>query len=178
MRTPNPAGAGAIVLIAGICICLTMMSPRSQRCVTLAVPGSSGQQSASDARAHRDDLLRRLVVGTWQDSYHGKRTLTLRPDGTATMVVELTGIRARLFTPRLELDIVWSIKDGKMHRRTVGGRPADKVEFVNKRAGVAVGERILEVTAKRMILLDQDGSRKYIWHRPEQHRTSRDRRPA
>ena len=81
------------------------------------------------------------------------------------MVVELKGLEARLFTPRLELDIVWSIKDGKMHRRTVGGRPAGKIDFVNRRAGVAVAELIRELTADRMVLIDQDGSQRYTWRR-------------
>ncbi len=133
--------------------------------VTLAVPGSPDRPA--NPQTDRDERFRRLAVGTWQDSYHGKRTLTLRADGTATMVVELGGLKARLFTPRLELDIVWSIEDGKMHRRTVGGRPAEKVEFVNRRAGVAVAEPILGLSADRMILLDQDGSREYTWQRVE-----------
>jgi hypothetical protein len=81
------------------------------------------------------------------------------------MVLELTGLKARLFTRRLTLDIVWSIQDGKMHRRTVGGSPADKVQFVNKRAGVQVAEPIVKLTEDEMVLLDQDGSRQYRWRR-------------
>ncbi len=160
LRTLAAALVGLFVLLAGAAICLKLRSPRA---VTLALPGSSARTAAS--KPDRDGQLRRLAVGTWQDSYQGRRTLTLRPDGTATMVVELTGIKARLFTPRLELDIAWSIDEGKMRRRTLGGRPADKVEFVNRRAGVAVAEPVLQLTEQRMILLDQDGSRKYTWRR-------------
>ena len=152
-----------MVLLAAANISFKMGSGRARGPVTLAVPSSSGQPAVLEA--DQDQRLHRRAVGAWRDSYQGKRTLTLRADGTATMVVELTGLKARLFTPRLELDIAWAIGDGKMHRRTVGGRPADKIEFVNKRAGVAVAERILELDADRTILLDQDGSRKYIWQR-------------
>lgn len=158
-------GCGVMLLIAGVWICLQVGSGRARDSVTLAVPGPSGQPAASEE--DRDERLRRLAVGTWRDFYQGKRTLTLRPDGTATMVVELSGLKARLFTPRLELDIAWSVEDGKMHRRTLGGRPAERIEFVNRRAGVAVAEPILELTRGRMILLDRDGSRKYTWRRVE-----------
>ena len=160
-----------MVVLAGASVGLRLRSGRSGDSVTLAVPRLSNRPAP--AKVDPDERLRRLAVGTWRDFYEGKRTMTIRPDGTATMVVELTGYKARLFTPRLELDIVWSIEAGKMHRRTVGGRPASKVEFVNKRAGVAVAEQILDLRADRMILLDRDGSRKYAWQRLAQQRPSR-----
>jgi hypothetical protein len=152
---------GVMVLLVGSGVYLRWSSGRAQGTVTLTVVGSPSRAADSD------EQFRRLALGTWRDYYQGKRTLTLRPDGTATMVVELTGIKARLFTPRLVLDIAWAIENGTMHRRTVGGHPADKVRIVNKYAGVAVAERILQLTADRMVLLDQDGSRQYCWQRVE-----------
>ena len=127
--------------------------------VTLAVGGSAPTEISQDER------LRRLAIGTWRDFHHGRRTMTLRADGTATMVVELTGIKARLFTPRLQLDIVWSVEEGRMKRRTVGGTPPDKVAFVNQRAGKQVAEPILELTDDRLRLLDRDGKTRYDWRR-------------
>lgn len=171
LRTMAVAAVGATVFLAGASICLIVKSGRPAGTVTLDVPGSSGRPAAP--KPNPDERLRRLAVGTWRDFYQGKRTLTLHPDGTATMVVELTGYKARLFTPRLELDIAWSIEDGKMHRRTVGGRPANRVAFVNKRAGVAVAEQILALAEDRMILLDRNGSRKYTWRRVTQNPDSR-----
>ena len=141
LRSGIAVSLGAIVLLAGAGIWLESMLDRNGDDVTLAVSNSSTGPLASDT--HTDAQLQQLAVGTWRDFYHGRRTLTLRSDGTATMVVELSGMKARLFTPRLVLDIAWSIKDGKMRRRTVGGRPADKVAFVYGRAGVAVAEPIL-----------------------------------
>jgi hypothetical protein len=150
------AGIAGFALLAGLTVYLRIAADRPGS-PALAVPGSPD----------RDEQLRRAAVGTWRDFYHGTRTLTLREDGTATMVVELSGWKARLFTKRLELDIAWSIEDGKMHRRTLGGRPADKVEFVNRRAGVQVAEPVVELTGDRMVLLDQDGSQRYNWRRLE-----------
>jgi hypothetical protein len=152
-----------------IIIYIAISARDSQPATSLSVPAPTPHEtSAEEVRVgsvSRDENYQRLAVGTWQDFYHGKRTLTLRPDGTATMVVEFTGLKARLFTRRLQLQIVWSITDGKMHRRTIGGTPADKVEFVNRRAGVQVAEPIVELTEEHMVLLDQNGSQQYRWRR-------------
>jgi hypothetical protein len=112
-----------------------------------------------------DDEARRLVVGVWQDDYQGQRTLTVRPDGTATMVVEFDGWKARLFTPRLQIETTWAIESGRFNRRTVGGEPDDKVEFVKNRVGDTASDRIVKVTAARMQLVDQDGQTQYDWRR-------------
>jgi hypothetical protein len=126
-----------------------------------AITSPPGDLAASqiDAR-HRE-----MAVGTWEDFYHGKRTMTLRADGTAGMVIELTGIKAVLFTPRLELEMVWAVEDGLMKRRNVGGNPPEKVDFVNRTYGDRVAERIVEISEDRMLLRDQSGSPEYTWRR-------------
>ena len=112
-----------------------------------------------------DDEVRRTVLGVWEDDYEGSRTLIVRPDGTATMVVEFDGWKARLFTPRLQIETTWTIERGQFNRQTVGGEPADKVEFVKNRVGDRASDRIVQVTADRMLLIDQDGETRYDWRR-------------
>jgi hypothetical protein len=153
-------GLTAMLLAVG----LAFSSPRNDH----GGSATAAIHSPVPKKISKDEQLRRLAVGTWQDFHHGKRTMTLKDDGTATMVVELTGIKARLFTPRLQLDIVWSVKEGRMKRRTVGGTPADKVAFVNSRAGKQVAESILKLTDDRLRLLDRDGKTKYNWRRVRQ----------
>jgi len=150
---------GLSVLLLAVGLAYSSDSHGRDRSATLAVSGSASNEPT------QDEQLRQAAIGTWQDFHHGKRTMTLREDGTATMVVKLTGIKAKLFTPRLELDIRWSVEDGRMKRRTVGGTPADKVAFVNQRAGRQVAEPILELTEDRLRLLDRDGKTQYDWHR-------------
>ena len=50
--------------------------------------------TAESAPLDPDDRLRRMVTGTWTDNYQGKRTMTLKADGTGDMVVELSGLKA------------------------------------------------------------------------------------
>jgi len=123
----------------------------------------SAQQDAADGA--QDEQLRRLVVGTWQDDYQGKRTKTLNEDGTGKMVVELDGLKARLFAQRLTFEMVWSVENGRLKKQTLKGEPAVKVQMILKTMGDRVDERIIELNEERLLLLDKDGKTKYDWRR-------------
>ena len=113
----------------------------------------------------QDQQSRRLVVGTWQDEYQGKRTMTLQEDGTGKMVVELDGLKAKLFAPRLEFEMIWAVEKGRLKKRTLQGEPAVAVQLILKTMGDRVDEPILELTQDRLLLLDKDGKTKYDWRR-------------
>lgn len=125
---------------------------------------SDGEPSLRSA-ASNDDRFRKLVLGTWQDDYQGKRTLTLREDGTGTMVVELSGLKATLVGPRLAFNMEWSIAGGRLKKHSLGGEPAAQVNMILKTMGDTVDEQILELTEDRLLLLDRDGKTKYDWRR-------------
>jgi hypothetical protein len=134
------------------------------------IPAAIGRKVANEAaskaaRSSSGERHSEMILGTWEDDYQGRRILTVRPDGTATMVVEFDGWKARMFTPRLRIETTWSIADGRFNRQTVGGEPADKVEFVINRVGDRASDKIVKVTAERMVLIDQDGETRYNWRR-------------
>jgi hypothetical protein len=120
---------------------------------------------AASVQPATSDAAHKLVLGTWEDDYQGSRTLTVRPDGTATMEIEFDGWKARMFTRHLTIETTWTIDDGHFNRQTVGGEPADKVEFVKRRVGDRASDKIVKLTADRMILIDQDGETRYEWRR-------------
>jgi hypothetical protein len=122
--------------------------------------------------AERDEQSRRLIVGVWQDNYQGKRTMTLKDDGTGTMVVELSGLQATLFASRLEFDLAWSVDNGRFKERTTGGKPYLRVQAILKTMGDRVDQPILELTDDRLLLLDKDGKTKYDWRRVRERRSS------
>jgi hypothetical protein len=124
-----------------------------------------------------DAPFRRLVVGTWEDHYQGKRTMTLNADGTGSMVVELAGLTAMLYADRLRFEMVWSLEQGRLKKRTLRGEPADKVELILKLMGDRVDERILELTEERLLLLDQNGQTQYDWKRVRSSDTAANRPP-
>lgn len=124
--------------------------------------------ATSEAQPVDEDAQYRLMaLGTWQDEYKGKRTMHLQEDGTGTMIVELSGLTATLFASRLEFDMVWSIENGRMQKRTVGGRPEVKVKAILAMMGDRVDEPILELSEERLLLLDADGKTRYDWRRGE-----------
>jgi hypothetical protein len=164
----------AVLLLAAAVTAILQINPSSEP-VPAAIGGRRGNPSLATGHAGTslrqghastpDEEARQLVVGVWEDDYQGQRTLTVRPDGTATMVVEFDGWKARLFTPRLQIETTWAIEAGHFNRRTVGGEPADKVEFVKNRVGDRASDKIVKVTANRMQLIDQDGQTQYDWRR-------------
>lgn len=112
-----------------------------------------------------DQRYRQLVVGTWEDDYQGHRTMTLKADGTGTMIVELSGLQATLFAERLEFNMEWSLEDGRLKKRTIDGKPQRRVNMILKMMGDRVDEPILELTEDRLLLLDKDGETRYDWRR-------------
>jgi hypothetical protein len=122
-------------------------------------------QPDSDSEPDADEAFRGLILGTWEDDYKGHRTFTVRDDGTATMVVELTGLSARLYAKKLTIDEEWSIENGRVHMKMVGGEPKSRVNLIMKAMGDSTDQEILELTAERMHLLDPNGKTKYDWRR-------------
>ena len=131
---------------------------------TVIVPSSRLQTKEANA-ADLDERFRRLVVGTWGDNHEGKRTMTLKKDGTGTMLVELSGLKATLFADRLRFDMNWAVENGHVKEQTIGGEPAGTVQAILKMMGDRVDEPILELTQDRLLLLDKDGKTKYDWRR-------------
>lgn len=121
--------------------------------------------SITHADSAKDEEYQRQIVGIWRDHYQGDRTLTLRADGTATMVVVLHGWKAALYTSRLTFEMVWSVEGGRLKKQTTGGDPPGKVKTILKMMGDRVDEPILELTETRLLLRDQDGKRQYDWQR-------------
>ena len=82
-----------------------------------------------------DERFHRMAVGTWEDEYQGKRTMTLNEDGTGTMIVELSGWRAALSAPRLKFNMKWSVEGGHLKKQTVSGEPEAQVKMILKHDG-------------------------------------------
>jgi hypothetical protein len=137
--------------------------PRGARAPNSGDLGSGGTKEIPS----QDERYRQLVVGTWEDDYQGKRTMTLKDDGTGTMIVELSGFKATLFAKRLQFDMVWSLEDGRLRKRTTGGQPEGAVNLILKMMGDSVDEPILELTENRLLLLDKDGETQYDWRRKQ-----------
>jgi hypothetical protein len=112
-----------------------------------------------------DDHYRRLILGTWEDNYQGKRTVTLCDDGTGIMIVELSGLKATLFSSRLSFDMEWVISEGRLQLHSLGGEPNTQVTLILATFGNRVDQSILQLDEEQLVLLDEDGETKYNWRR-------------
>lgn len=118
-----------------------------------------------------DNKARRQLLGVWQDHYEGKRTMTLNDDGTGTMLVELSGMKATLYAAKLRFDMKWSLKGDKLTKTSVGGEPTTKVNLILNMMGNTTVDTLLEVNENRLLLLDKDGKTKYDWQRVKSEET-------
>lgn len=128
-----------------------------------AVAAPSTEASREKASSE-DERIQRALVGTWKGYCYGPRTLTLREDGTATMISEPEGVAATFIASRLEFEIKWTVRDGKVSFETIGGRPEAKVKMVTRLYGSSRTHPILERSENRVVLEDTDGSEQ-VWER-------------
>jgi hypothetical protein len=126
---------------------------------------NSADNRGGTSKLPSDERCRELVVGTWKDEYQGQRTMTVRPDGTATMIVELEGMSAKLYASRMTFEEKWSIDRGQLKLKAVGGEPEVRVNLILSMMGDTSDLKILDLTTDRMLLLDADGTTKYDWKR-------------
>jgi len=138
------------------------------RLSTVPPAANDGVASATPATKPADteqEKNRRQLLGTWQDHYKGKRTMTLNEDGTGTMLCELSGVQATLFASKLRFDMHWSLEGKILKKTTVGGEPSDKVNLILNMMGNTAEDSIQELTDDRLLLLDKDGKTQYDWKR-------------
>jgi hypothetical protein len=121
---------------------------------------ANGEGAASD-----DERLRKLILGSWQQSYYGTRVLTVLPDGKAKMVIRPDSVWAFAFGQQIDLDMFWAIENGRIDYGYTGGTPKEKVELAAKTWGDRWDEQILELTDSRLVLLCEDGKTRSEWDR-------------
>ncbi len=84
-------------------------------------PGSLPETEECPVRSadFTEDTAGRLI-GSWEDDYYGHRVMTLRPDGTGTMLVELKGPAKLIVGSKLTFHVAWSVVDGRLDIHTKG----------------------------------------------------------
>ncbi len=129
--------------------------------------GETGIESSADESGtkYSDERCRQTILGEWYDEYRGKRHLTIREDGKGTMAVEPDGIGKRLFAAQLTFDIEWTVADGHVTMKMLGGEPKAKVQLILKLHGQEAKFKVLQMTDGQMLLLDADGTTRYDWRR-------------
>ena len=115
------------------------------------------------------DVTETQLVGSWQDSFFGKRTLVLNADGSAKMILELDFAGQLLYGRRLEFDMQWSLEEGKVTIDILSGRPEKSAKSAIDTWGSRY-EYLLDCVKDHQIeMRDADGSMNHVLRRiPEE----------
>lgn len=119
--------------------------------------------SAGTPVTHAANCIQPLI-GTWQLHDKGLRTITVKPDGTATMDVEIDNIASFIYGRRLSMDLAWTLSDGVLSYSIVGGHPDRTVGRVINNFGRDFKYRVLRMTDEAIELEDvSDPGSLYQW---------------
>lgn len=146
-----------------------------------AVP-TDGELTTSDGTSESDSQLNssvpeelspedaeraRLLVGVWKQERFGQRRMTVKADGSATMVIRPEGLLASTFgfDKQLDLQMYWKVKDGHIDYGVSGGTPPDQVKTASSMWGDHWVEKIEALSDQELILLDQSTSAPSKWQR-------------
>jgi hypothetical protein len=98
------------------------------------------------------------LVGCWQDSFFGKRTLILKADGTARMVLDLDFAGQLLYGKRLDFDMRWSLDGAKVVIEIISGRPEKAAKSAMKTWGEIYEYNLECVEDHEVQMRSSDGS--------------------
>ena len=117
------------------------------------------------ARLTSDEILARLV-GKWEQTKStSKQILTIEENGKATMLVEPQGLWTAVLGERVTINIEWSLNQGKLTLRTVGGSPENKVDYIKQLWGSEFVREIHTIEDKMFTLRDDSGEVNQKWIR-------------
>ena len=95
------------------------------------------------------------LAGTYTRESYGHRTLVVRPDGTATMTVDVDRFYQWMTGPRVAVEIAWELTDGPapdrpgVHFESVSGTPESSFQAVTKLFGTERDWRLDAMLASR-----------------------------
>lgn len=105
-----------------------------------------------------DDEVKQLMLGSWEQDYYGRRVLTVREDGTATMQYYPAGVfRQKIYGEELTVEFDWTLADGVITLTSTGGSPAAKIQLATALYGKERVQPIIELTAETFQLLGVNG---------------------
>ncbi len=130
-----------------------------------SVPDAS---PAADCEETADELdLRTRLIGAWEDDYMGHRVLTLRPDGTGTMQLDLRGPAKLIIGKRLSFRLTWDTADDVLTLRMTGGEPANKVAMITRTYGDRATQSVEMIDGRTLRVRDLDDGDEYEFRRLE-----------
>lgn len=111
------------------------------------------------------EQIQQTVVGHWTSDYYGSRYLTIRSDGTATVLFQANTLARMFVGHRLKIDYTWyyDVSLGQVVFTVTGGAPQQGIEYVVKLWGNQQRQNVLSVCRSQLHLRDLDGKTEHVW---------------
>ena len=126
----------------------------------------NGTPPTEDQDAKEEARITMLLAGTWTRESYGNRQLTIREDGTASMVIKPSTVYALVFGDQIDIEVKWELQDGYVDYKVTSATPAEKFEMAKKTWGDHWHEKINKLDENTLILLGEEGD-EYEWTRVE-----------
>ena len=137
-----------------------------------APPVGDGEAGA----AQTDEALIARFAGTYTRDSYGHRVMTVRPDGTATMTVDVDPFYQWMVGPKVTVEIAWELtgeptdaaSEGTgrgVHFASVSGEPPASFEAITKLFGREADWRIESADDTALTLYDPEDEETVVWAR-------------
>ncbi|WP_417383734.1 hypothetical protein [Gimesia sp.] len=125
----------------------------------------SDVKEAKSVELSSEELLSRLV-GKWEQTKSTSRQiLTIKENGTATMLIEPQGIWSTVLGKKVTIDIEWQLNAATLTLRAVGGSPENKLDYIKQLWGSEFKREIHSIEDKMFTLRDDKGDVSQKWIR-------------
>ncbi|QDT37988.1 hypothetical protein [Stratiformator vulcanicus] len=112
-----------------------------------------------------DAALIEAAIGVWTQENTGTRTLTVAPDGTATMHVNFDWLTALAMGSEVTIDIRWSIDDRVLTFESVSGRPEATFKTITNNYGSRMVREITKLDESLFVLKSLTSGKESVWYR-------------
>lgn len=111
------------------------------------------------------EQIRQVVAGHWTSEYYGTRYLTVRNDGTATILFQANTMARMVVGARLRIEYTWEYDPSKERVifTMVDGGPESGIAYVRKLWGNQQKQDVLFVCTGELHLRDLDGKTEHHW---------------
>ena len=169
-------GAGAVVLTAFVVAsvgCGAKEEPPAPNPPAGVAKDANGVERVNGGQTDPPDdaeLIERFA-GTYARESYGHRVMVVRPDGTATMTVDVDPWYQALVGKRIVVEIAWELtagtgdEDRGVHFESVSGTPPGSFETITKLFGTEADWTIESADDEKLVLYDPEDDETVEWVR-------------
>ena len=183
--SPPPAPAAFVLLLAAAAGCGAKSEPPAEPAAPppnpiptvadahdgaarpTAPPSGDGEPGDTES----DAALIARFAGTYTRDSYGHRVMTVRPDGTATMAVDVDPFYQWMVGPKVTVEIAWELtgepedEQRGVHFASVSGDPPASFEAITKLFGTEADWRIESADDTALTLYDPADEETVVWAR-------------